>query len=130
MLIALAAAVAGIAVITLAVLARGGDGPSLDPAVEELRPAADAESVPVQSSVTIDLEDRPQYTISLRINGIRIPESEVLFSPPLNRLNYIVGEGQTVEELRSGRNCVQAEFYSITEGLGGARTVNWCFEAL
>ena len=130
MLIALAAAVAGIAVITLAVLARGGDGPSLDPAVEELVPAADAESVPVQSSVTIDLEDRPQYTISLRINGVRIPESEVLFSRPLNRLNYIVGEGQTVEELRPGRNCAQAEFYSITEGPGATRTVNWCFEAL
>ena len=130
MLIALAAAVAGIAVITLAVLARGGDGPSLDPAVEELRPAADAESVPVQSSVTIDLEDRPQYTISLRINGVRIPESEVLFSRSLNRLNYIVGEGQTVEELRPGRNCVQAEFYAITEGPAAARDVNWCFEAL
>ena len=130
MLIALAAAVAGIAVITLAVLARGGDAPSLDPAVEELRPANGAESVPVQSSVTIDLQDRPQYTISLRINGVRIPESEVLFSRSLNRLNYIVGEGQTIEELRSGRNCVQAEFYSITEGPGAARTVNWCFEAL
>lgn len=130
MLIALAIAVAGIAVITLAVLARGGDGPSLDPAVEELRPAAGAESVPVQSSVTIDLEDRPQYSITLRINGVLIPEDEVLFSRSLNRLNYIVGEGQTIEELRPGRNCVQAEFYAITEGAAAARTVNWCFEAL
>ena len=130
MLVALAIAVAGIAVITLAVLARGGDAPSLDPAVEELRPAADAESVPVQSSVTIDLQDRPQYIITLRINGVQIPESEVLFSRSLNRLNYIMGEGQTIEELRQGRNCAQAEFYAITEGPGAARTVNWCFDAL
>lgn len=130
MLVALAIAVAGIAVITLAVLARGGDAPSLDPAVEELRPANDAESVPVQSSVTIDLQDRPQYSITLRINGVQIPESEVLFSRSLNRLNYIVGEGQTIEELRPGRNCAQAEFYAITEGPGAARTVNWCFDAL
>ena len=130
MLIALVIAVAGIAVITLAVLARDGDGPSIDPAVEELIPTKDAVSVPVQSSVTIDLQDRPQYRISLRINGVVIPESEVLFSRSLNRLNYIVGEGQTVEELRPGRNCAQAEFYSITEGPGAARSVNWCFEAL
>lgn len=130
MLIALAIAVAGIAVITLAVLARGGDGPSLDPAVEELRPAADAESVPVQSSVTIDLVDRPQYSISLRINGVLIPKDEMPLCCPLNRLSYIMGEGKTVEELRPGRNCVQAEFYAITEGPAAARTVNWCFEAL
>lgn len=98
--------------------------------MEELIPTKDAVSVPVQSSVTIDLQDRPQYRISLRINGVVIPESEVLFSRSLNRLNYIVGEGQTVEELRPGRNCAQAEFYSITEGPGAARSVNWCFEAL
>ena len=132
-LVALAIAVAGIAVIALAVLARDGDGPSLDPAVEELVPAKDAESVPVQSSVTIDLVDRPQYSISLRINGVAIPASEVLGGDRpnrLNRLTYLVGRGQTVEELRPGRNCVQAEFYSITEGPEAARSVNWCFEAL
>lgn len=130
MLIALAIAVAGIAVITLAVLARDGDGPSLDPAVEELVPAKDAESVPVQSSVTIDLVDSPRYSISLRINGVAIPDGEVLSSRSLNRRSYLVGEGQTIEELRPGRNCVQAEFYSITEGPEAARSVNWCFEAL
>ena len=130
MLVALTIAVAGIAVITLAVLVRDGGGPSLDPAVEELVPAKDAESVPVQSSVTIDLVDRPQYSISLRINGVAIPEGEVLFSRSLNRLNYLVGDGRTVEELRPGRNCVQAEFYSIAEGPAAARSVNWCFEAL
>lgn len=93
-------------------------------------PAKDAESVPVQSSVTIDLVDRPQYSISLRINGVAIPDGEVLFSRSLNRLNYLVGDGQTVEELRPGRNCIQAEFYSVAEGPSAARSVNWCFEAL
>ena len=130
MLVALVVAMAGVGAITLAVLAREGrDGPGLDPAVEELFPAAGAE-VLVQTSVGIDLADSPSYKIvSFRLNGVELPQDEWLFSLGTQRLTYQIGDNQTVTELRPERNCAQVEFYPTLEGVASTRQVNWCFSA-
>ena len=130
MLVAVVVAMAGVGTITLAVLAReGSDGPGLDPAVEQLIPAADSE-VLVQTNVGIDLVDSPSYKIvSFRLNGIELPQDEWLFSLGTQRLTYLVGDDQTVAELRPERNCARVEFYPTLEGAAATRQVSWCFSA-
>lgn len=128
--VAVAVAVAGVVAITLAVLAReGNDGPGLDPAVEQLIPAAGSE-VLVQQSVGLDLVDGTSFEIAeLRVNGTAIAPNEWQFSRGTNRLGYQVGDGQTIEQLRPERNCVAVKFYPTLEGPASARTVSWCFNA-
>ena len=130
MVAALVAGAVGIGVITLAVLARdGGDGVAEDPAVEDLIPQRGAE-VLVQATVGIDLVDDPRYEITLALNDQVLPEDELLQAGVTNRVTYRVGEGQTVEELQQGVNCLVAEFYPLEQGPAAAREVRWCFEAL
>lgn len=130
MVAALVTGAVGIGAITLAALARNdSNAPEEDPAVEDLIPQRGAE-VLVQSTVGIDLVDNPRYDITLTLNGQVLPEDELLKAGITNRVTYRVGEGQSVEELESGVNCVVADFYPLEQGPAAAREVRWCFQAL
>lgn len=102
-----------------------------DPAIEALIPTPDAD-VLRQSQVGIDLVEG--YRADLTVNGTPIPPDQIVGSgdaasqPSLGLYLFAPGEGQAVESLRPGLNCVSAEFWRATEP--NRRSVHsWCFSA-
>lgn len=113
----------------------GGDLPACDPAgadddaagdvVEQLFPADGAEALQ-QVQVGIDLG--AAYTGTLYVDGIEVPEEQLVRVEALNQLFFAPGDGQLIEEWRPGRNCVRAIVWPIVEGRSESRDVDWCFE--
>ena len=108
------------------------DAPACDPnddtlgeIVEQLFPAADAEALQ-QVQVGVDLGNR--FTGVLVVDGVEVPEEQLVRQPALNQVFFSPGEGQVVEEWEPGRNCVRAIVWPIVEGRVESRNVDWCFE--
>jgi hypothetical protein len=122
-------------------------------AVEVQSPTPNAQSVPRQSTISIDL--RSGWTGRLTVDGQRIPETELnclgaecerplcppgVVSPPegcrqlddpQNRVYYAPGDGKTVESLGPGRRCALARIWRIeTETEAQGRDVSWCFRVV
>lgn len=97
-------------------------------AVETLTPAEDAE-VLQQQPIEIDLATG--WTGELSINGVAIPEDQLLRNEGLATIGYQPGEGKIVSALRPGPNCVDATIWRIAEGPDGPseQLVTWCFQA-
>ena len=102
------------------------DAEDLDEIVERVFPARDSE-VLRQQQVGIDLGAR--YTGVLIVNGIEIPETQLIRQPALNQVFFQPTDGYAVEELLPGRNCVIALVWRVTESRDESRSVDWCFEA-
>ena len=102
----------------------GGEG-----VVEALSPG-EASSVVQQSRVTIDLTSG--WTGDLAINGIPIPEEQLIRNPALNLITYQPLDDQVIEQLQAGQNCASATVWPISEGPGGTsqRVVPWCWEVV
>ena len=126
-------AAAAIALFAVAILTLSGNkdqGLSADNAkvVDALIPAANTQ-VPQQSSVGIDLV--AGWDGVLRINGVEIPEDELVKTPQTWLIIFTPGDGKAVEEFETGRNCVTAVIWPIADGRGAAdRQVPWCFEVV
>jgi len=126
-------AAAAIALFAVAILTLSGNkdqGLSADNAkvVDALIPTANTQ-VPQQSSVGIDLV--AGWDGVLRINGVEIPEDELVKTPQTGLIMFTPGDGKAVEEFETGRNCVTAVIWPIAEGRGPAdRQVPWCFEVV
>lgn len=109
------------------------DAPACDPnreetadIVEQVFPARDSEALQ-QVQVGIDLGNR--YTGVLVVNGIEVPEEQLVRQEALNQVFFSPGEGQVIEAWTPGRNCVEAIVWPITEGRSASRPVpQWCFE--
>lgn len=110
----------------------GADLPACDPerepeasVVEQLFPADGAEALQ-QVQVGVDLG--PAYTGSLYIDGVEVPEEQLVRVEALNQIFFSPGDGQLIDEWRPGRNCVRAIVWPIVEGRAESRDVDWCFE--
>ena len=108
------------------------DAPACDPSdeavgeiVEQLFPAQ-GDEVLRQQQVGIDLG--PRYDGSLVVNGVSIPDDQLLRRPELNQVFFQPGEGTAVTELTPGRNCVIALVWPIAEGPASGQPIEWCFE--
>ncbi len=124
-------AAGGIAAVVTAVMIRGGSGPPpLDPRIEELIPSAGSE-VLAQQTVGIDLIDSPRFVVELYLNGLRIPDDELLKATSTNRVVYQSGPDRSVESLEADRNCLRAVFYPLTEEPATPTRGEhvWCFNA-
>jgi hypothetical protein len=95
--------------------------------VEQRIPAPNSQ-VPQQSTIGIDLAAGWEGT--LQLNNVEIPRDQLTLTPELARIEFTPGEGQLVEELQAGRNCVTAVVWPIAEGRDAARQVPWCFEVV
>jgi len=122
-----------ISLLVLAALSLGDNqdqGLSADnaPVVDALIPAANTQ-VPQQSSVGIDLA--VGWEGVLQINGVEVPEDELVVTPQTGLIMFMPGEGKTVEQFQTGRNCVTAIIWRIADGRGTAdRPIPWCFEVI
>lgn len=110
----------------------GADVPACDPdrepapsAVEQLFPADGAEALQ-QVQVGVDLGSA--FTGTLYIDGIEVPEDQLVRVEALNQVFFSPGDGQVIEEWEPGRNCVRAIVWPIVEGRSESRDVDWCFE--
>lgn len=118
-------------VVTLVFIARAGtpsptaDGPGSS-VIEALVPAEGTEALR-QTRVGIDLV--PGWEGRLAVNGVDIPEEQLLLVPELNQVFFIPGPTTLVEELQAGRNCVTARFWPSAQGPTESITRTWCFEA-
>ena len=102
------------------VVVTGGD------VVEQLLPARGNE-VLRQARLGIDLA--PGWTGVLVVNGVEIPEDQLIRNEPLNQVFYQPGEGQEVDELDAGQNCVTAVVWQLSQSREQARDITWCFDA-
>lgn len=102
-----------------------GDGPG-GQAVERLYPPSDSQQLQgVQAG--IDLAAR--WTGTLVVNGVEVPESQLVRRPETNQVFFTPGPGLVLEEWYAGRNCVRAVIWEVTGSReDGSRTVDWCFE--
>jgi hypothetical protein len=97
-----------------------------DELVEQLFPPADSEQLQ-HVQVGVDLGRR--YTGVLVVNGIEVPESQLVRRPALNQVFFTPGEGLVLEQWQPGRNCVSAIIWPLTSSRSNrSRTVDWCFE--
>jgi hypothetical protein len=95
-------------------------------AVEFLTPTRDAE-VLQQAGISADLA--VGWTGTLVLNGIEIPEDELVLEPGQNIVAFQPGPGRAVEELAPGRNCAQVIVWPANATRARAQTpVEWCFE--
>jgi hypothetical protein len=96
--------------------------------VEDLIPRRDAQ-VPQQSTVGIDLV--VGWAGTLVVNGVEVPEDELRVTSQIGLIEYTPGEGNTVEALQTGQNCVTAIIWRISDGRGvNDRTIPWCFSVV
>ncbi len=98
-----------------------------DPRVVELFVPSEGSEVLRQAQVGIDLTS--DFTGTLVVNGTEIPEDQLQRRPELNQIFFQPGEGQVIERLAPGRNCVQAVIWRLDRSRANARPpIEWCFQ--
>ena len=119
--------IAGI-VVAVMVASTGGDRTSetLPEYVDRLEPTSGSQILS-QSTVGVDLAEG--YDAFLIIDGKEIKtQADGLIKQLSNgTVMFTPGVGRAVESLPSGRNCVTAMVWEITEGERTAKPTNWCF---
>ncbi len=97
-------------------------------AIVEQRIPARGSEVLRQAQLGIDLA--LGYTGVLVVNGTEIPESQLLYRPELNQIFFSPGEGQVVDQLRAGENCVQPIVWKVESNRASGQYLDeWCFQA-
>ncbi|MEO7555137.1 MAG: hypothetical protein ABIV94_00860 [Acidimicrobiales bacterium] len=100
----------------------GGPSPEV---VELLTPAGGDTLVNQQAQIGIDLTT--PYQAFLLLNGVQIPDDELLKRPELSAVYFTPGEDKFLKALPPGQNCVQAVI-SRVDGTDQAITpITWCF---
>lgn len=101
-------------------------GPSESEIVEQTIPAEGAEILR-QAQIGIDLG--AVYDVrSLSVQGVAVPEEELIRRPELNQVFFQPAEGFTFESLPAGRVCARADVVRLSEPDDVIRAVEWCFE--
>jgi len=95
------------------------------PNVVELLAPPDGSSVLSQAQIEIDLT--APYDAHLAINGVAVPDDQLLKHPELSQVIFTPGPGKVFETLPSGRNCVQANIVRVDGTNETVPPVRWCF---
>lgn len=66
-------------------------------------------------------------SLRLVLNGVLIPEDEVVRLAGVDIVQFLPGPGKTVEEYQTGENCVVATYWRYETGREQNATVSWCF---
>jgi hypothetical protein len=120
---------AGLALAMVALIAAtwalSGDGrrPSLPTPVEQVSPAPDA-TVLRQASIVVDMVSG--YAVSISVDGIDIPPSELTASEALGRYEWEPGPGKAFDTWSPGRHEVIVSWDTIT-GLPDLGSFTWGF---
>lgn len=93
--------------------------------VVELQAPAPESSVLSQAQILIDLTS--DYSASLVVNGVLIPDDQMQVRPELNQVIFTPGPGKVIEKLGAGRNCVEANVYRLDGAQEDIPAVRWCF---
>ncbi|MGE0796054.1 MAG: hypothetical protein AB7H43_12720 [Acidimicrobiia bacterium] len=101
------------------------DPSRLDAAIEVLDPPAGSPGVPRQQPIIVDLA--PGWTGVLLLNGLEIPEDELVRRPELNQFSYQPGEGKIIEQLPPGRVVASAVIWQVFESRETGRPFTWTF---
>lgn len=97
----------------------------------EIRIPAEGSEILAQQPFGIDLE--PGWTAELVLlpsNGpaIPIPEDEMTITSEINQFLYFPMQGNTIERLPGGTNCVRATIWNRVRGRAASERVeSWCF---
>ena len=110
-------------VVFAVVLAPGGNGFELPPAIESVSPG-NGETVLRQIDLTIDMQ--VGYTIDVFVDGVHIPSDEIRFSEATGRHTWVPGPTKTFPEWASGLHSVQVSYIRLG-GRADAGDVRWTF---
>jgi hypothetical protein len=110
-------------VVFAVVLAPGGRGFVLPPAVERISPGND-ETVLRQIDLTIDMQ--VAYDIDLHIDGVKIPADEIVRTEATGRYIWAPGPSRTFTEWSSGLHSVLIT-YTRESGRADAGELRWTF---
>lgn len=100
--------------------------PARDAAIEALIPSEGAD-VLRQATVGIDLADG--YQARLIVNNQNIPDDQIGGDNALSIFTFTPGEGQALESLAGGQNCVIATYWRVVDGPDRSQSIRWCFRA-
>lgn len=78
-----------------------------------------------QGTVFYELGD--QYTGTLRLDSVAIPEDQLDVIGGLNRISFTPGSGKEIEALEPGAHTATAVFWPRGEGRAEARSYTWRF---
>lgn len=106
-------------------LSADGDGDALPAAVELISPAPDA-TVLRQASVVVDMV--AGYSIELRIDGVTIPDSELVVSDALGRFEWAPGADKSFEGWAPGLHEIDVSWNTAT-GLPDIGSFSWSFRS-
>ena len=68
---------------------------------------------------------------ALILNGVEIPRDELQRTPEIGLTEFTPAPDTAVEDLQTGRNCVNAVIWRLRDGRGvNDRSVPWCFEVV
>jgi hypothetical protein len=116
------------AVVFAAQLAETGDDVAepvvTGEAAERLIPARGSEIL-AQERVGIDLA--VGFDAVLRLNGMAIPEDQLIRRNGVNEILYGPAEDDAAVEFMAGENCLEADVWPLEDGPAAARTITWCF---
>ena len=93
--------------------------------IVELQAPAPESSVLSQAQITIDLSIN--YSATLRVNGVDLPDDQLQKRPELAQISFAPGTGKVFEKLPQGRVCVDANVFRIDGTQEDPRTITWCF---
>jgi hypothetical protein len=102
-----------------------GNGLPSSTVVEQLQPQAGDTLVNQQAQVGIDLTT--PYTASLVIDGVAIPDDQLLKRPELSAIYFTPGEGKVLTKLPPGQSCAQALVTRVDGTPENIPVVTWCF---
>lgn len=94
-------------------------------AVERLIPAAGSE-VLAQEPIGVDLA--PGYTGVLFLNGVELPEDQLVRRAGIDEILYRPSAEDAAVEFTAGENCAEALVWPVEETREDGRSVTWCFE--
>ncbi|MCB1002563.1 MAG: hypothetical protein KDB35_00095 [Acidimicrobiales bacterium] len=97
-----------------------------DRIIEALIPEPSAK-VPQQSEVGVDLQGG--WGATLIVDGIVIPEDQLIISEGQARITFRPGPGQAVETFQAGQNCASVVYFPLTSP-DQQFTRNWCFSVV
>ena len=119
--------VAAIGIASL-VLDDGGSGGTPESLVIEVLIPSDGDKVLQQGEVGVDL--LTGWDAHLTINGVRIPEEELIRLDEFGLITFKPGEGRAVEALQAGQNCASATYWQKATGPDHSFTRTWCFSGV
>lgn len=119
--------IAGLGIYAVARASDRGTSGMDNSAIEQLIPNRD-DKILQQEPIGIDLA--PGYDAQLLLNGIPIPDDEIIRTAGLDILEFQPGPGKSVEQYEVGENCVVATYWRFETGREQNASISWCFTVL